>query len=38
MMLGGDTKTGYGTGYEMSAPSKTSSSGAAFGPHFAFNV
>lgn len=37
-MLGGDEKTGYGTGYEMSATSHTSSGGAAFGPHFAFNV
>ena len=38
MMLGGDTKTGYGTGYEMSALSQTTSSGEAFGQHFAFNV
>ncbi len=38
MMVGGIAKTGYGTGYEMSAPSRISSSGAAFGSHCAFNV
>lgn len=38
MMVGGIAKTGYGTGYEMSAPSQTSLSGAAFVVHFAFNV
>ena len=38
MMPAGETKTGYGTGYEMFAPSQTSSSDAAFGQHVAFNV
>jgi len=37
-MPGGETKTGYGTGYEMTAQSQTSCSGAAFGQYFAFNV
>ncbi len=37
-MPGDETKTGYGTGYEMSGMTATSRSGAAFGPHFAFNV
>lgn len=38
MRVGGIAKTGYGTGYEMSPLNLASRSGAAFGPHFAFDV
>jgi len=37
-MLGGDAKTGYETGHEMSATDLMHSSGSAFRPYLLFNV